>query len=159
MDLDNQHLAGNGGKIFMAAASPWFYSHYSFKNWFYGGDEWLYPTRWEQLVTARDRVDIVEIISWNDYGESHYVGPIEGAQPNSEAWVNGFDHTAWLELGAVYSKVFKTGTWPTFTKDKIFLWTRPHPAGANALADGLGKPLGWDWVSFPLLLASIVPSD
>jgi len=27
-----------------------------------------------------------------DYGESHYIGPIEGAQPNSQAWVNGFDH-------------------------------------------------------------------
>ena len=28
----------------------------------------------------------------DDYGESHYIGPIEGAQPMSEAWVNGFDH-------------------------------------------------------------------
>ena len=28
----------------------------------------------------------------DDYGESHYIGPVEGAQPMSEAWVNGFDH-------------------------------------------------------------------
>jgi hypothetical protein len=28
----------------------------------------------------------------DDYGESHYIGPIEGAQPMSDAWVNGFDH-------------------------------------------------------------------
>lgn len=27
-----------------------------------------------------------------DYGESHYVGPIEGAQPDGTTWVNGFDH-------------------------------------------------------------------
>ena len=28
----------------------------------------------------------------DDYGESHYIGPVEGAQPMSEAWVNGFNH-------------------------------------------------------------------
>ena len=37
--------------------------------------------------------DLVEIVTWNDFGESHYIGPIHGAQPNSEAWVDGFDHT------------------------------------------------------------------
>lgn len=41
----------------------------------------------------RDQVDIVQILSWNDYGESHYVGPIKGAQPNSQAWVDGMNHT------------------------------------------------------------------
>jgi glucan endo-1,3-alpha-glucosidase len=44
------------------------------------------------MIASREYVDIVEIITWNDYGESHYIGPIEGAQPNSQAWVNGFDH-------------------------------------------------------------------
>ena len=37
--------------------------------------------------------DLVEICTWNDFGESHYIGPIHGAQPNSQAWVDGFDHT------------------------------------------------------------------
>lgn len=32
------------------------------------------------------------VIYIDDYGESHYIGPIEGAQPMSEGWVNGFDH-------------------------------------------------------------------
>lgn len=40
--------------------------------------------------------DMVEIITWNDYGESHYIGPIKGAQPMSNAWVDGFDHTGTL---------------------------------------------------------------
>ena len=35
----------------------------------------------------------------DDYGESHYIGPIEGAQPMSEAWVNGFDHQGNLPRG------------------------------------------------------------
>lgn len=41
----------------------------------------------------RNEFDLVELITWNDYGESHYQGPIHGAQPNSQAWVNGFDHS------------------------------------------------------------------
>jgi glucan endo-1,3-alpha-glucosidase len=146
MNLDNQHIAGNGNKIFMAAASPWFYTHYSFKNWFYGGDNWLWATRWEQLIANRDRIDLVEVISWNDYGESHYIGPIKGAQPNSEAWVNGYDHTAWLDMGKMYAQVFKSGSWSAITKDQIYIWTRPHPASAIS-NDWLGKPTGWNWVS------------
>lgn len=44
------------------------------------------------LVTNRESVDITQIVTWNDYGESHYIGPIAGDQPHSEAWTNGFDH-------------------------------------------------------------------
>jgi glucan endo-1,3-alpha-glucosidase len=176
MDLDNYYIAGNGGKLFMAAASPWFYSHYSYKNWFYGGDDWLYPARWEQLVANRNKIDLVEVISWNDYGESHYIGvrtfsflslrevdctdelldfqPIEGAQPNSEAWVNGFDHLAWLDMTKYYADAYRTGTWPTITQDKLYLWARPHPASASAPSDPLGLPTGAGWVriAFPCFI-------
>lgn len=56
-------------------------------------DQHLYLKRWENLVSFRDKLDIVQILTWNDYGESHYIGPIKGAQPNSEAWVDGMEHT------------------------------------------------------------------
>lgn len=76
--------------------SPWFFTHYSpatyDKNWIYLADYWLYNARWETLVANRDSVDIVELITWNDYGESHYVGPIEGAQPMYTTWATGYDH-------------------------------------------------------------------
>lgn len=52
-----------------------------------------YNTRWETLIANRDSVDIVEIVTWNDYGESSYIGPIEGAQPTGTTWATGFDHT------------------------------------------------------------------
>ena len=35
-----------------------------------------------------------------DFGESHYIGPIKGAQPDSEAWVDGFPHEAWLHINS-----------------------------------------------------------
>ncbi len=36
---------------------------------------------------------MIEIISWNDYGESTYVAPTTGAQQGSQAWVDGYDHS------------------------------------------------------------------
>lgn len=62
-------------------------------QWIYYAGSHLYPTRWESIFDKRDDFDLVEIVTWNDYGESHYIGPVNGAQPNSQAWVDGFDHT------------------------------------------------------------------
>ena len=51
-------------------------------------------TRWENVIANRDKVSLVEIVTWNDFGESHYIGPQHGQlPPGSEAWVNGFDHS------------------------------------------------------------------
>jgi glucan endo-1,3-alpha-glucosidase len=84
----------------------------------------------------------------SDYGESHYVGPIEGAQPGSNAWVDGFDHSPWLDMAAPYISTFKTGAWRPLQRDELYMWSRPHPHLADAPGDGLGKPLGWNWVRY-----------
>ncbi|KAG9313201.1 glycoside hydrolase family 71 protein [Chiua virens] len=132
------------GGSYMAAVSPWFFTHYSpetyNKNWIYLSDDHLYARRWDYLVRFRNQIDIVEVVSWNDFGESHYVGPIKGAQPNSQAWVDGFDHTGWLNLTSYYATAFKTGVYPTITKDQILMWSRPHPALADAPDDPVGRP-------------------
>lgn len=88
---------------------------------------------------------MVEVITWNDFGESHYLGPIKGSQPNSQAWVNGFDHTAWLDLTSYFATAYKTGSYPTVSQDKVYLWARPHPKDANA-PDPVGKPANFDIV-------------
>lgn len=102
-------------KSYMGAVSPWFFTvsncfkthgvrasthvalqHYGpdtyNKNWIYRSDDWLFAERWEMLIANRNRVNFAEVVTWNDYGESHYVGPIEGIQPMSQSWVDGFDH-------------------------------------------------------------------
>jgi len=100
----------------------------------------LYAKRWETIFDNRNEIDIVQIITWNDYGESHYIGPIQGDQPNSQAWVDGFDHTAWLDMTTYYANAFKTGSFPEINQDKIYLWSRPHPRDATASSDPVGKP-------------------
>ncbi|KAI0732037.1 glycoside hydrolase [Fomitopsis betulina] len=138
---DEQYIAGlsevNGtDKTYMAAVSPWFFTHYSpetyDKNWVYLADYWSYEQRWTTLIENRDVVDLVEIITWNDYSESHYIGPIEGAQSNSQGWTNGMPHLGWLAMTDYYATAFRTGFYPRITQDQIFMWARPHPKDAIA---------------------------
>jgi hypothetical protein len=111
------------------------------KNFIYSGDNWLFVERWEHLIAqpgpaGHDRsLDLEYVITSNDdpqpfirtlilrylddYGESHYIGPIEGAQPMSEAWVNGFDHQGTSSNG--------------FTKVQV-MWRFAHPGRFKRLA-------------------------
>ncbi|GJE97162.1 glycoside hydrolase family 71 protein [Phanerochaete sordida] len=133
----------DGAPIYMSSVSPWFFTHYGAdtynKNWIYYSGSHLYPTRWDNIMQNRDLFDLVEICTWNDFGESHYIGPIRGAQPNSQAWVDGFDHTSWLAMTGYFAAGYKTGAYPAVTQDTLHLWARPHPAGASA-PDPVGKP-------------------
>jgi glucan endo-1,3-alpha-glucosidase len=82
-----------------------------------------------------------------DYGESHYIGPIKGAQPNSQAWVDGFDHTPWLSLNCYFARAFKEGGYAWVDEFKIYVWSRPHTRDALATVDIVGRPRGWELVS------------
>ncbi|KAI0084982.1 glycoside hydrolase family 71 protein [Irpex rosettiformis] len=142
---DQAYINNLPSRSYMAAVSPWFYTHYQSKNFIYRSDDWLLAKRWEDLITHRSSVNFVEVNTWNDYGESHYVGPIEGIQPNSQAWVDGYDHTAWLDLIKYYISAFKTGTYPTISTDRTFVWGRTYKANAVATNDPLPKPDHYTW--------------
>ncbi|KAI0316034.1 glycoside hydrolase [Amylostereum chailletii] len=141
-------MFNSASKSYLPTVSPWFFTHYGAnsynKNWMYYGDQHMYARRWQALVESRDKFDVIDVISWNDYGESSYIGPIEGegAQPNSQAWVDGFDHTAWLYMTSYFSKAIKAGVWPTVTQDKICMWSRPHPRDAST-SDSVGRPTNY----------------
>ncbi|KAL7412808.1 glycoside hydrolase [Mrakia frigida] len=141
---DTTYMNALGSKGYMAAVSPVFFTHYGVnswnKNWIFRSDNWLYASRWETLVANRDKFDLIEALTWNDYGESSYIGPIEGAQPNSQAWVDGYDHTALLDISLYYATAFKTGVYPAITTDKIYLTARPHPVYAVATSDSVPSP-------------------
>lgn len=147
---DEQYMSNLSGRQYMAAISPFFFTHFGAnswnKNWLYRSDNWLYATRWEQLIAQRQSIKALEILTWNDYGESSYIGPIAGALPaGSEVWVNGLDHEGINVLTKYYSTAFKTGSYPAITQDSIVMWQRPHPHDATASNDGAGRPTGWNW--------------
>ncbi len=145
---DQEYINALNGKTYMGAISPGFYTHFGpatyNKNWLYRGDDWLYIQRWEQMISMRDQIKLVEILTWNDYGESSYIGPIDGDLPiTSSNWVNGFPHTALLPITNYYATAFKTGSYPSITTDSITMWARPHPYNANAWGDSVGQPANW----------------
>ena len=89
---DSQYTSALNGKDYIAPVSPWFFTHYGAevsysKNWLFPGDL-LWYQRWNALLTMNAR--FVEIISWNDFGESHYVGPLSSPHTDDGAskWVN-----------------------------------------------------------------------
>ncbi|RAH44413.1 glycoside hydrolase family 71 protein [Aspergillus brunneoviolaceus CBS 621.78] len=66
------------GKPYMMPVSPWFFTNmpgYD-KNWLWRGDD-LWYDRLEQAIYLAP--EFIEIISWNDFGESHYIGPIQAS--------------------------------------------------------------------------------
>ncbi|KAK4684846.1 glucan endo-1,3-alpha-glucosidase, partial [Tremellales sp. Uapishka_1] len=145
---DSTYMSALGSKEYMPAISPFFFTHFPVngwnKNWIYRSDDWLYCNRWEQIIAMRDSVKMTEILTWNDYGESSYIGPIAGALPaGSEVWVDGFEHDGINVLTKYYSTAFKTGSYPTITEDTILMWQRPHSKDASA-SDPIGKPTRWD---------------
>ncbi|KAG8908652.1 hypothetical protein FRB99_004940 [Tulasnella sp. 403] len=162
---DLQYVDRTRGQVYMAPVSPWFFTHYPpyswNKNWIYRGDDHHYVGRWEQVIYHRAQVDLVEIVTWNDYGESSYIGPIGKDQPNSQAWVNGFPHNAWLTLTGYYAKAWKSGQWPTITKDTIYMWARPHGAADTAPDPSCGRPNNADWTSdkFWVILFATAPGQ
>ncbi|GMK56524.1 hypothetical protein CspeluHIS016_0303640 [Cutaneotrichosporon spelunceum] len=141
--------AALGGRTYMTAVSPFFFTHFGSdswnKNWLYRSDDWLYCTRWEQIIAQRGASTMTEILTWNDYGESSYLGPIRGSlPPTSEKWVHGFDHSALAPITKYYATAYKTGAYPKVEKDQLILWARPHAARAEA-PDPVGRPTGFDW--------------
>ncbi|KAI0746462.1 glycoside hydrolase family 71 protein [Daedaleopsis nitida] len=159
---DQSYISNLGNQSYMAGVSPWFFTHYGLntfnKNWIYRMDDWTFAQRWEMLVQNRATVPLVQVATWNDYGESHYVGPIEGIQPMSQAWVNGFDHQGWLDLMKYYITAYKTGSYPSITKDRVFLWARLYPANATVPSDSVGKPSNWQWTQDYLWAVALLPA-
>lgn len=59
----------------MMPVSPWFYTNLPSygKNWLWHGDN-LWHNHWQEVLSVRP--EFIKIISWNDYGESHYIRPL-----------------------------------------------------------------------------------
>ncbi|KAK0206918.1 glycosyl hydrolase family 71-domain-containing protein [Desarmillaria ectypa] len=146
---DDQYYAGQLGTRYATTISMWIFTHFSWtdKNFYLRGDDWLIANRWEQLISMRDQLTFVEMVTWYDYGESDYFGPFKGAQPDGTYWAESFPHTIFYDLSQYYITAFKTGSYPAITQDVIYYWARPHPYAANAYADSLGKPSGWNWAT------------
>ncbi|KAL2266659.1 hypothetical protein VTJ83DRAFT_6011 [Remersonia thermophila] len=135
--LDRAYLAALGGKGYMMPVSPWFYTNLPGwnKNWLWRGDG-LWELRWNQVASVDP--DYVQILTWNDYGESHYIGPIHEKQlalfEHGRAPINyakDMPHDAWRKLLPWYISVYKNGRPPArVLQETAVIYYRPSPARA-----------------------------
>ncbi|KAJ5498736.1 Glycoside hydrolase family 71 [Penicillium expansum] len=98
------YLERDDGKPYMMPVSPWFYSNlpgYN-KNWLWRGDD-LWRDRCEEVMVVQP--DLVQIISWSDFGESHYIGPLpKGDYKAFEVGKAPYDYIAglaWVAKAAI----------------------------------------------------------
>ncbi|KZV99064.1 hypothetical protein EXIGLDRAFT_726537 [Exidia glandulosa HHB12029] len=135
-----------GDKAYLAPVSPWFSTHFNSKNWVFICEQ-LITDRWKQMLDLKPA--LIEIITWNDFGESHY---ISGPEPNhdddgSSEWAAGFPHDGWRSIMKVYIEAYKAGAAaPTVKEDELVYWYRPTPKDVKCTNDTLAAPNGIEYI-------------
>ncbi|WWC96275.1 hypothetical protein V866_003142 [Kwoniella sp. B9012] len=149
-------VVGKANKVYMAPVSSWFFTHFGkevpwSKNWLFKSEN-LWKYRWDQILELGDKLNFLEMVTWNDYGESHNLRNWGGlhSDDGSSKWAQGLDHLPMLDLSLPYIKAWKSGSkTPIVDKDQVFYWYRPHLKSAECdSTDNYGsKPDGWDIVA------------
>jgi hypothetical protein len=98
----------------------------------------LWYDRWQQVMYIQP--EWVQILTWNDYGESHYIGPLHeeemelftpGRGPFNYA--ENMPHDGWRQFLPFIIDMYKTNQ-STVTQEGIVSWYRLSPS--SACADG-----------------------
>ncbi|KAK2748985.1 hypothetical protein FQN57_007268 [Myotisia sp. PD_48] len=149
-ESDRKWMEAVGDKIYMMPISPWFYTNLPQwkKNWLWRGDD-LWFDRWQQAIELQP--NMIEIITWNDYGESHYIGPIHeaGIPSGAQQYILGYPHDAWRVLLPDFIKAYKSGNSTGLLphEDIITYWYRRNPSeacddgGTTGNNPGQGQPI------------------
>ncbi|QQK40795.1 Glycoside hydrolase, family 71 [Penicillium digitatum] len=178
-DGDREYANALGGKAYIAPVSPWFFTHFGpevsySKNWNFPSDL-LWFNRWNEILALKPR--FIEIVTWNDYGESHYIGPLNSPHTDDGAskWVNDMPHDGWLDISKPYIAAFKAGeSSPNhhISSDELVYWYRPAPRGVNCDSTDtcmvpanngsgnyfMGRPDGWQSMADSVFVVSLLTS-
>ncbi|KAB8754769.1 hypothetical protein FH972_026558 [Carpinus fangiana] len=135
-------------------------------QFYYRIGELNYGQRIQQLLSAAP--DYVEIITWNDAGEGHYIGsfwPEQIGDSGIDKYTNGFDHSGWQQLVPSVIAALKNGAQDTSALFPGGPWDGKAAAGAmwyrpvlTTSSCASGQPSGYqnaqDLVNFAISLPS-----
>lgn len=135
-----KNVADPAGKSYMMGISPWFYTDLPQFNkaWVWRGDS-MWADRWQQALEVKPR--FIEIVTWNDFGESHYIGPIDEASivQGAATYVDNMPHDAWQQTLQYQISAYKNAYDPSLPApasgsgfEKIVYWYRTAPAAAGS---------------------------
>ncbi|KAL1381782.1 glycosyl hydrolase family 71-domain-containing protein [Phyllosticta capitalensis] len=165
-DTDYINTIGDASK-YVAPVSPWFFTHFDSKNWLYPSDT-LWFDRWNEILALGSR--FVEIITWNDYGESHYIGPLSSKHydDGNSLWTNDMWHDGWRDMAAPFITAYKAGATAVTVDhisatggEKVIYWFRPQPKGLDCSStDNIGTaPNGADLVADSVFVVTLLESE
>ncbi|KAH6889657.1 glycoside hydrolase [Thelonectria olida] len=149
-DKTYQQAAQTANKLFMMGVSPLQFKHLdSSNNWYRRGEQNL-EYRFGQVL--EDQPDMIELQTWNDAGESHYMGNIWFEASDGSFVLNytdGYDHTGYWEVLPAFIQAWKRGDTTTDgmvpTNGKAaqgVFWHHTLLTGADCSLDAMGKPDG-----------------
>ncbi|KAM0425395.1 hypothetical protein ACHAPT_009452 [Fusarium lateritium] len=178
-DNNYQNWLGSGRK-YMAPISPWFFTHYGpevkwSKNWVFPGGSLIFD-RWNEVL--QKGFPMIEILTWNDYGESHYIGPLKSKHTDDGAskWANDMPHNGWLDLSKPFIAAYKskdTNVAKYIEKDQLIYWYRRNLKTLNCDSTDttsnnpppnpnenyfMGRPDGWDTMEDAVYVVSLFKS-
>ncbi|KAB8304038.1 hypothetical protein EYC80_005384 [Monilinia laxa] len=162
---DAAYIKALAGKPYIAPVSPWFSTHFGpevpySKNWIFPSDL-LWFERWNEILNLGPKY--LEIVTWNDYGESHYIGPLNSLHfdDGNSKWVNDMPHDGWLDMAKPFIAAYHAGASSPnsyITSDQLIYWYRPNlrtldcdatdttmvPASNSSGNYFEGRPNGWE---------------
>lgn len=152
--IDASYIQYLAGMPYMMPVSPWFFTNlpgYN-KNWIWRGDH-LWHDRWQEVLYVQP--EFVEIVSWNDYGESHYIGPLlDKAMEAFEIgqapfnYVTDMPHDGWRDTLPYWIDMYKKGS-AEVTQESIIAWYRLAPAAACGSGGTSGNTASQLQIEFP----------
>ncbi|KAF3906783.1 hypothetical protein AA313_de0207282 [Arthrobotrys entomopaga] len=176
---DQAYIQALGGKPYIAPVSAWFFCHFGpevpySKNWVFPSDL-LWYNRWVDILTLGPR--FIEVVTWNDYGESHYIGPLSSSHTDdgSSKYTNDLPHGGWMDMAKPFIAAYKAGATSvdSFIQDEqVVYWYRPTPRGLDCDATDtcmvqadnssgnyfMGRPNGWETMEDSVFVVAMLKS-
>ncbi|KAF7557835.1 hypothetical protein G7Z17_g353 [Cylindrodendrum hubeiense] len=149
-DKTFQSAAQSSGKLFMMGVSPLQFKHMNTDNNWYRRGERNLEYRLGQVLSLQP--DMIELQTWNDAGESHYMGnfwPEVITGDAIPAYTDGYNHTGYWEILPSFIQAWKRGDTTTAnmvptngaTAQGVF-WHHTLLTTADCSSDQIGKPAG-----------------
>ncbi|GAA5848709.1 hypothetical protein JCM8547_004602 [Rhodosporidiobolus lusitaniae] len=155
--------AASAGLYYIAPVAAFFFVHVAEgNNYVLQSNDFLLPKHYGDLLNLDPTLRFVELLSFNDYGESHYLGTVRddaGVPDAAKSYVDtSRDHSPMLWASAYWNLAFTNGSPPEVTSECIVWYYRPHPAGATASSDSLAAPDYADTLDDKIYAIVFIPS-
>lgn len=144
--LDTQFASNRTAstKKWIAPVAPWFFKRFSADmNWAHKQDDGIWIHKWLHLLKLKP--DFIEIVTWNDWGESSYIGPANPAAKDEDGgcYWSSYDHSAFLKMTKMFTKAFHAGKSSVVVEEDeedVFMFYRTQPALTNGVNKALPVP-------------------